>query len=399
MRSNFRHRLKQPRIFGGKTSFYWSGENNEQTADLSGGTLVQTLSGENFPDLSAKDYFFIPSYGYSTTALEKLEERIDALLGHKFPHQLWVSSGSDAIEAVTKLILNRFREQHQEKPVFAVMNGCYHGNSNFAGMLNTRPGKYNNFFGEDPRLILEGINNAAKVIQNFEKNNPGKKVAGLIIEPLAISGAAFGYPKNEMEEMVKQVKALGVPVVFDEIASGCFRLGHFCYGATLEHAPDFTVLSKGLSNGYYPVALILLGNDEMVAAAGRTKLSFGHTFGLTPVLGKIVDWMLDQYRQLQENGSMTAIQNRLQEFARQGANQWFTLQHAGLMCRIVPANPAAANWFRKSLQAAGIILYETPAANNQQVFIICPYYDMEPEVLNRFLEKIQVGINSYIETT
>jgi adenosylmethionine-8-amino-7-oxononanoate aminotransferase len=83
-------------------------------------------------------------------------------------------------------------------------------------------------------------------------------IAAVIVEPLVqcAAGMAMHDP-----EYLRRVRALcdrfGVHLIADEIAVGCGRTGSFFACEQAGIWPDFLCLSKGISGGYLPLALVM----------------------------------------------------------------------------------------------------------------------------------------------
>ncbi|KAF8054954.1 BIO3-BIO1 [Scenedesmus sp. PABB004] len=85
---------------------------------------------------------------------------------------------------------------------------------------------------------------------------------------------------------VKVARARGLAVVYDEVFTGCWRLGAPTGGALLGAAPDVAVYGKLLTGGAAPLAVTLASAGVFAAFAGDSKadaLLHGHSYTAYPV--------------------------------------------------------------------------------------------------------------------
>eukprot|EP00250_Pteridium_aquilinum_P016808 c23301_g1_i1 orf=265-2925(-) len=107
-------------------------------------------------------------------------------------------------------------------------------------------------------------------------------IAGLIIEPV-IHGAAGMTLVDPLFQrlLVKQCKSERIPVIFDEVFAGCWRLGVQSCAEYLDCTPDIGCYSKLLTGGVVPLAVTLASSAVFEAFKGDSKLLallHGHSY-------------------------------------------------------------------------------------------------------------------------
>jgi adenosylmethionine-8-amino-7-oxononanoate aminotransferase len=83
-------------------------------------------------------------------------------------------------------------------------------------------------------------------------------IAAVIVEPLVQCAAGMAMHDPEYLRLVRALcDRHGVHLIADEIAVGCGRTGSFFACEQAGIWPDFLCLSKGISGGYLPLALVM----------------------------------------------------------------------------------------------------------------------------------------------
>ena len=112
-------------------------------------------------------------------------------------------------------------------------------------------------------------------------------VGALLIEPLLQGAAGFKFIDPLYQRLlVDECRARGVPVVYDEVAVGLFRLGHASTARVLGVLPDIAVYGKMLTGGYLPLAATLATEETYNAFLGSDKsqaLLHGHSYTANPL--------------------------------------------------------------------------------------------------------------------
>lgn len=141
------------------------------------------------------------------------------------------------------------------------------------------------------------------------------EIAALVLEPLVMGagGMIFVDPlfQRILIDVVRSrpppVKQLGegrwsgIPVIFDEVFVGIYRMGHQTTSAVLGVHPDIAVYAKMLSGGLVPLATTLAREEIFEAFVGERKdqaLLHGHSYTAYPVACEVANETLKQIQKL-----------------------------------------------------------------------------------------------------
>ncbi|ODH46183.1 dethiobiotin synthase [Paracoccidioides brasiliensis] len=151
-----------------------------------------------------------------------------------------------------------------------------------------------------------------KIIENLTLRD-GRKFGALIMEPviLGAGGMLFVDPlfQQSMVDVVRENPALfgqvqttqrsrhhntwsGLPVIFDEVFTGLYRLGRVSSSSFLDTHPDISVHAKLLTGGLLPLCVTLAGQDVFEAFCSPHKadaLLHGHSYTAHPVGCKVAE--------------------------------------------------------------------------------------------------------------
>ncbi|KAF8580612.1 PLP-dependent transferase [Ramaria rubella] len=142
---------------------------------------------------------------------------------------------------------------------------------------------------------------------------PGQpKLAALVIEPLVMGagGMIFVDPlfqrvlvdvvrasgAHEADSGMKTVAWQGIPVIFDEVFVGLYRLGMRTCSSVLGVNPDIAVYAKILTGGLIPMAVTLATDSIYQAFMGDTKaeaLLHGHSYTAHPIGCEVANEAID----------------------------------------------------------------------------------------------------------
>lgn len=97
----------------------------------------------------------------------------------------------------------------------------------------------------------------------------------------------------------------GLPVVFDEVFTGLYRLGRFAAASFLSVHPDISVHAKLLTGGLVPLCVTLASEQIFEAFASHDKsdaLLHGHSYTAHPVGCQVAIESLHQLRSMEQAG-------------------------------------------------------------------------------------------------
>ena len=109
----------------------------------------------------------------------------------------------------------------------------------------------------------------------------------LLIEPLVHASGGMHFVDPLFQAVLsREARARGIPVVFDEVFAGFWRLGFERAADALHTLPDITCHSKALTGGLVPLGVTLASAETFDAFRGRSTLDallHGHSYTAYPV--------------------------------------------------------------------------------------------------------------------
>lgn len=204
----------------------------------------------------------------------ELAERLGALTGGALGHSFYASDGASAVEIALKMSFHAWRNAGRGgKRRFVALRQGYHGETlgalhvtdvavfrdAYAPLLGDAhlvpsPDARGAQPGEDAATVARRAADALGALLAEQHDS----IAAVIVEPLV--QCAAGMAMHDPEYLCR-VRALcdryGVHLIADEIAVGCGRTGSFFACEQAGIWPDFLCLSKGISGGYLPLALVM----------------------------------------------------------------------------------------------------------------------------------------------
>ncbi len=122
---------------------------------------------------------------------------------------------------------------------------------------------------------------------NDNDNNNESMIGSVVIEPLLLGAGGMKFVDPLWQRALMDVaKAKKVPVIFDEVASGLYRLGVKSCREVLKANPDVAAYAKLLTGGLLPMSVTLATEDVFQTFLGDSKaeaLLHGHSYTAHPV--------------------------------------------------------------------------------------------------------------------
>lgn len=272
-------------------------------------------------------------------AIELCEE-LEKVLPRGLNKFLFSDNGSSSIEMALKLSFQyHLQTGNPQKTKFISLQNAYHGET--IGALGV--GDVDIFTETYRPLIKEGIkvkvpylneklsesefkkyeNECLEELENLLKERHNE-IACMIVEPL-VQGAAgmLIYSDNYLKKVREFTKKYNIHLIDDEIAMGFGRTGKMfaCEHANIE--PDIMCIAKGLSSGYYPIAMVCITTDIFNAfyADYKEGKSFlhSHTYSGNPLGCRIALEVLKIFRE--EN--ILALVNKKGAYLKEQARKIF----------------------------------------------------------------------------
>lgn len=178
--------------------------------------------------------------------------------------------------------LSWIRKENHKKllgpPVFIVLKQAFHGKLNLTIQLtygemyrhplrrlglNTKfidPEKLNDTtiqeIIEHQQAYYIDITTRANKITLQLKTYP--LIAALLVEPVQGEGGVYCLTDTQAQQLNKLARDHQIPLISDEVQSGCGRCGSFLAGSQIGLKPDYVVLSKGLGGGIAKIGLVAI---------------------------------------------------------------------------------------------------------------------------------------------
>ena len=203
-----------------------------------------------------------------------LSERLARATGDALGHCFYASDGASAVEIALKMSFHYWRNAGRPaKTGFVSLAGSYHGET-LGALAVTDVALFKDTYAPlvmkssqvaspDWRLAEKGESardfavRCAQALERHLERHHGE-TAALIVEPL-VQGAS-GMAMHDAEYL-RRARALcdryEVHLIADEIMTGFGRTGSFFAHQQAGIAPDFLLLSKGITGGYLPLSCVM----------------------------------------------------------------------------------------------------------------------------------------------
>lgn len=216
--------------------------------------------------------------GFSHAPVIELSERLIALAPPGLTRCFYTDNGSSSIEVALKMSLHWWHNQGQpQKRLFVNLAGAYHGET----MAALSVGDVALFKAQYQDMLMPGVLTVPS--PDASQAEPGEsaeafarrqfthleqllaerhaEICAVVIEPLVQCAAGMRIHHPVYLQLLRDACTRhGVHLIADEIAVGFGRTGTLFACEQAGITPDFLCLSKGISGGYLPLAVVLLGD-------------------------------------------------------------------------------------------------------------------------------------------
>lgn len=220
--------------------------------------------------------------GFSHEPAIELAERLVDITPAGLSRCFYADNGSAAIEATLKMSFHYWRNKGQlDKTKFITLSNSYHGETlgalavgdvalykeTYAPLIMeaiTAPAP--DLYLREPGEDVEGY--TRRVFAEMEKllAQHADETCAVIVEPLVqCAGNMRMYDPLYLKLLRQACDKYGVHLIADEIAVGFGRSGTLFACEQAGISPDFMTLSKGLTGGYLPLAVVMT-HDEIYQA-------------------------------------------------------------------------------------------------------------------------------------
>jgi len=159
-------------------------------------------------------------------------------------------------------------------PVLLAVKRSYHGKTMGALSATSNP-SFKTMLGRDPIethfLDPDDLAQCDSVVARLTLGEllPGGEqasaIAGVIFEPMQSEGGVFMLPDAFVRWLARLRERLGVPLIADEIQSGCWRTGTFLLCEQLGITPDYVLLGKSLGGGLAKISATCIASNRYVS--------------------------------------------------------------------------------------------------------------------------------------
>ncbi len=212
--------------------------------------------------------------GFTHEPVVELSERLRALAPAGLGHCFYASDGASATEIALKMSAHYWRNHGQsEKSQFISLANSYHGET-LGALSVTDVALFKDAYGvlvrqnatvpsPDWRDAAPGesaedyaLRCAAALETHLQQHH--SQLAAFIIEPLVQGAAGMAmYHSAYLRRARELCTQYGVHLIADEIAVGMGRTGTLFACEQGGIAPDFLLLSKGITGGYLPLSVVM----------------------------------------------------------------------------------------------------------------------------------------------
>lgn len=178
-------------------------------------------------------------------------------------------------------------------------------------------------------LMKEYTEHISSVLRGLRDS--GKKIGALLMEPVLLGAGGMMMPdplfQHALVQTVRQYPSLfdksvkdstntndnwsGLPVIFDEVFAGVYRLGRFAAGSSfLNTYPDIVVNAKLLTGGLLPLCTTSASQPIFDAFLGEEKsdcLLHGHSYTAHPIGCNVAVESLKTMEKLDRDGEWNAF--------------------------------------------------------------------------------------------
>jgi putrescine aminotransferase len=209
----------------------------------------------------------------------QLAERVAELSPLPDAAVFFTSGGSESIDTAAKLVRRYWTAVGQpRRQILVTREGSYHGvagyGTSLAGIEANSAG-----YGELlPGVVCVPPDDAQALAETIDKY-PGQ-VAAFFGEPVRGAGGVYPPKPGYWTDIQKICRERNILLVVDEVVTGFGRLGYWFASSRLGIVPDIITGAKGLTSGYLPLGVVIVGPrvQEPFWQAGGSMFRHGYTY-------------------------------------------------------------------------------------------------------------------------
>ena len=313
-----------------------------------GNALLRKSVEENTAADTPSIWHFIPKDIHVLTS--QLEERFPNY--DKFHFTL---SGSDAVETSLKAAWYYFKEKRKPRKKYVIsFNESYHGITlgalsatgentvikDLRGVISpcfimTKPKI--NFLGNGQleKRWSEECGSFGDFKNAIDKIGGPENVAAFIYEPVLGSMGVYELDKEYLGAIYQYCADNDIVTIADEVTTGLYRSGELSYSVIQEVVPDILLLSKTITNGAFPFAVVML--KKYLTAAPGYDYKWRHSLDYHPIGARVASDVLERIEKLNNKGVIKATERKfakiLSKFSKEHPGE-VQIRQYGLMIAI-----------------------------------------------------------------
>lgn len=217
---------------------------------------------------------------FTNPPAEALAERVCALSPTgSGSAAFFTPGGSEGVESAMKIVRRYWRVAGEpDRQVVIARGGAYHGMSAYGTSLAGIPANAEGW-GELVGGIVHVAHDEPEALAEALRAHHGR-VAAVIGEPVIGAGGVLPPAEDYWPAVRRLCDEEGTLLIADEVVCGFGRLGAWFGSERYDIRPDLIVGAKGISSGYAPVGVVVVGPRvrERLWAADAGPLRHGYTY-------------------------------------------------------------------------------------------------------------------------
>ena len=271
--------------------------------------------------------------GFTHEPAVKLAKELVRITPERLNKIFFADNGSSAVEVALKMSFHFHKNRGDQRDIFLSLNNSYHGETIGAlsiGDVSLYKEIYSPLLFKSIQTTVpknQTIESALVAIEELEilLSLQGDKISAFIIEPLVQgAGGMHMYHPIYITKARELCNNYKIHLIADEILTGFGRTGTMFAMEQTNVSPDFMTLSKGLTGGYLPLAVVMTTDDiyNSFYEDYNNNKSFLHSHSYTgnPIACSAANATLDIFKQshiLKQNLTIRdSFEEKLEEFKK-----------------------------------------------------------------------------------
>jgi len=417
---------ENPRLITGAKGVYLKNHQGKTMIDASSGLFCNPLghgrkeiTNAVTKQLEQLDYVqpFQQGFGGSFELARRISKHTPGNLNRIF----YTICGSTAVETAIKIVIAYHKAKGQgQRFRFVGRERAYHGMNigatSVGGMINNvktfasvlMPGVVHmrhthlpehKFVKGQPTTGAEMAEDLERICMNFGSEN----IAACIVEPIAGSTGTLVPPKGYLKRLREICDKHGIILIFDEVITGWGRTGSAFASQEFGVTPDVMTMAKATTNGVVPMGVVAVKEeiyDAVMDASpkGAVELFHGYTYSGIPVAVAAALAVQDIF----EKENIFKKSKEMSPYFLEGIFSLKDLEGIdnirgyGMMAGIdmkLKEKPGRAGYeCFKACYDVGVNFKATG-----DCLIIAPQFICEKKHIDEIIEKLRIGISSYMK--